>query len=300
LRPATDPTFKIDDRASARCLIEAVVSDSCPVLGETIRDARFRSRYNAVVLAVARNGQRLNQKIGDITLRPGDTLLLESSPSFIEEHRNRRDFFLVSQLADSEPPRHDKAPLALAILIGMVAVVGLGWTSMLKAGLAAGAVMILTRCCSVNAARRSIDLETLLAIAASFGLGKALETTKAAELIASYMTDMAGGNRYITLAVMYLVTLIVTELITNNAAAALMFPFAMATAADLGTSYMPFVIVVMMAASAGFATPIGYQTNLMVYGPGGYRFSDYVKIGVPLDLLIFVVTVIVTPLAWPF
>ena len=126
-------------------------------------------------------------------------------------------------------------------------------------------------------ARKSIDWEVLLAIAASFALGTALEKPGAARDIAKSTTALAGGSPWISLALMYFVTLVVTELITNNAAAALMFPFAMATAQRLDVSYMPFVIAVMMAASAGFATPIGYQTNLMVYGPGGYRFSDYVK-----------------------
>ncbi|MBS0210565.1 MAG: SLC13 family permease [Planctomycetes bacterium] len=300
LQPATDQVFKLSEPRSSRCLTEAVVSDTCPLVGQTIRDGRFRSRYNAAILAVARNGERLKQKVGDIVLQPGDTLLMESSPSFVEEHKNRRDFFLVSRLEDSNPPRHDRAPLALAILVAMVVVVGLGWMSMLKAGLLASALMILTRCCSISAARRSIDLETLLAIAASFALGKALDTTNAAEIIATRMIDLAGEQPWVTLGIVYLITLVVTELITNNAAAALMFPFAMATAEKLNVSPMPFVIVIMMAASAGFATPIGYQTNLMVYGPGGYRFSDYVKIGVPLDILIMIVTVAVTPFVWPF
>jgi di/tricarboxylate transporter len=114
------------------------------------------------------------------------------------------------------------------------------------------------------------------------------------------MVELGGGNPWVALAIIYGTTLITTELITNNAAAALMFPFAMSTAKGLDVNYMPFVIAVMMAASAGFATPIGYQTNLMVYGPGGYRFSDYVKIGVPMDILIWVITVALAPLVWPF
>ena len=130
----------------------------------------------------------------------------------------------------------------------------------------------------------------LLAIAASFALGAALDKSGAAKMIADTTTALAGGHPWIALAIIYFVTLIVTELITNNAAAALMFPFALATARQLDVNYMPFVITVMMAASAGFATPIGYQTNLMVYGPGGYRFSDYLKVGVPLDILIGIVT----------
>jgi di/tricarboxylate transporter len=159
--------------------------------------------------------------------------------------------------------------------------------------------MIITRCCSVSLARRSIDWEVLLAIAASFAIGAALEKTKAAQMIADHLIGLAQGNAWGTLAVIYLVTLVTTELITNNAAAALMFPMAIATAGRLNASAMPFVIVVMMAASAGFATPIGYQTNLMVYGPGGYRFSDYLKVGVPLDILIGVITVGLAPFIWP-
>jgi di/tricarboxylate transporter len=300
LVPATDQVFKLTAPRSTRCLVEAVVSNSCPLVGRTIRDGRFRSNYNAAVIAVARNGERINKKIGDIVLRPGDTLLLEAHPSFADQQRNSRDFFLISQLEDSNPPQHDKALTAGAILLGMVLLASLTDFGMFRAALIASGLMIATRCCSITLARRSIDWELLLAIAASFALGDALERTGAAKMIADHLIGMAAGNPWGTLAAVYFVTLIVTELITNNAAAALMFPMAIATAKNLHVSYMPFVITVMMAASAGFATPIGYQTNLMVYGPGGYRFMDYVKIGVPLDILIGVVTVALAPLIWPF
>jgi di/tricarboxylate transporter len=173
-------------------------------------------------------------------------------------------------------------------------------TSMLIAAIVAATAMLATRCVSIESARKSIDWEVLLAIGASFALGTALEKTGGAKMIADSITLLAGGNPWLTLAMIYFVTLVVTELITNNAAAALMFPFALAAAQNLGVSYLPFVIAVMMAASAGFATPIGYQTNLMVYGPGGYRFSDYVKVGVPLDLLVMAITVVVAPWAYPF
>ena len=158
--------------------------------------------------------------------------------------------------------------------------------------------MIVTRCCTATQARRSVEWPVLLAIAASFGLGAALEKSGAADAIATSFIGLGGGQPWVTLAILYLVTVVVTELITNNAAAALMFPLALSTAQNLGVGYTPFVISVAVAASAGFATPIGYQTNLMVYGPGGYRFSDYVKIGVPLDLLMAVVAVAVAPFAY--
>lgn len=300
LIPATDQVFKLDKPRSERCLIEAVVSQSCPVTGRTIRDGRFRSIYNAAVIAVARNGERLRQKIGDIVLRAGDSLLLEAAPSFVDQHRNSRDFFLVSQLANSNPPRHERTFTALLILLLMVVVMTSNILPPLQAALLAAILMLVTRCCTTAVAARNVDFGVLVAIAASFGLGTALEVTGVAEQSARWMIDLARENAWGTLAVIYLVTLIVTELITNNAAAALMFPLAVATAHQLGAQPMPFVITVMMAASAGFATPIGYQTNLMVYGPGGYRFCDYMKIGIPLDILIGTVTIALAPVVWPF
>lgn len=300
IAPATDQVAKIAVPSRDRCLIEAVVSNSCPLVGKTIRDGRFRTVYDAAVIAVARNGERINKKIGDIVLQTGDTLLLESDPSFADRQKNSRDFFLVSRLENSAPPQHEKAIIALLILAGLVVLLTTERLSTVMAAMVAAAAMLLTRCTSIANARRNIDWETLLAIAASFALGKALETSGAARAIGESVIGMAQGNAWMSLAVVYVVTLIVTELITNNAAAALMFPLAMKTAEALGSSYYPFIIVVMMAASAGFATPIGYQTNLMVYGPGGYKFSDYLRIGVPLDILIGVVTVLIAPWAFPF
>ncbi|MCR4411054.1 MAG: SLC13 family permease [Thermoguttaceae bacterium] len=310
LVPATDQIFKLDSPRSQRCLIEAVASSSCPVVGQTIRDGRFRSIYNAVVIAVARQGERIRGKIGDIVLRAGDTLLLEAHPSFVNQHRNSRHFFLVSRLENSNPPRHDRAAIALAIMLTMVALVTfsenwgplplVGQITMLKAALVAAGLMIAARCCQTREARRAIDWQVLLAIAASFGIGRALEKTGAADAVTHAIIHAVGGSPWLSLAALYGVTLLVTELITNNAAAALMFPFALATAGNLQVNPMPFIVAVMMAASAGFATPIGYQTNLMVYGPGGYRFTDYLKVGVPLDLVAWALTVSIAPWVWPF
>lgn len=309
LVPATDQVFKLDSPRSQRCLIEAVASDSCPVVGRTIRDGRFRSIYNAVVIAVARHGERIRGKIGDIVLRAGDTLLLEAHPSFVARHRNSRHFFLVSRLENSTPPRHDRALAALGIVIGMVALVAVGeylgplpvvgHITMLKAAMVAAGLMLAARCCGVVEARRAIDWQVLLAIGASLGIGRALVKTGAAQVLTEAMTNAVGGSPWLALAAIYGLTLAVTEVVTNNAAAALMFPFSLATAAQLHVNPIPFVVAVMMGASAGFATPIGYQTNLMVYGPGGYRFGDYLKIGIPLDLLIWATTVLLAPLVWP-
>ena len=300
LAPATDEVFKLSAPRPQRCLIEAVVSNTCPFVGQTIRESRFRNHYNAVVVAVARNGERLHQKIGDIVLSPGDVLLVEAHPSFAEQQRSSRDFFLVSAVENSSPPHHDKALLATGLLGGFVILTALEVVPVLIGAFVVAGLMLLTRCLSVEQARQSINWEVLLAIAAAFALGKALEVSGSAKDVADSLLSLAGKNPYLALAIIYFTTVLVTELITNNAAAALMFPFAMATAKNLDVSPFPFVIAIMMAASAGFATPIGYQTNLMVYGPGGYRFGDYVKVGLPLDFLIGIVTIVVTPLVFKF
>lgn len=300
IQPATDQVFKLEIPRTERSLIEAVVAHTSPMVGQTIREGRFRTRYKAVVLAVARNGERLSGKLGDIRLRPGDTLLLEASPNFFEQQRISQDFYLISNIPDSEPLRHEKAPLAIAILVAMVLLAAFGWMSMLNAAVVAAAAMLLTKCCSSTRALRSIEWSVLLVIAAALGIGRALESTGAAGAIASTLIGAAGDSPRLALIVVYGITTLLTEVITNNAAAALMFPIALALAERLGVSLMPFAVSIMMGASASFATPIGYQTNLMVYGPGGYKFTDFLRIGIPLNLLFWVVTVTVAPLVYPF
>ncbi len=300
LLPATDQVFKLDAPVTQRRLIEAVVSDRCPLIDQSIRAGRFRTRYNAAVIAVARSGERVRRKIGDIVLRPGDTLLLEALPSFVEQQRNGRDFFLVSQVDDSAPPRHGRAWVALGILIAMVAAVTAGWLSMLTAALVAAGAMIVTRCCTGTEARRSINWQVLLVIGGALGVGQAMTLSGAAEQITRGLVGVADGNPWLVLLMVYLTAALFTEFITNNAAAVLVFPVALAAARGMDVNEMPFVIAVMMGASASFATPLGYQTNLMVYGPGGYRFTDFLRAGLPLNLIVMTVTVGLAPLVWPF
>ena len=300
LKPASNQIYKLGSSRQDRVLVEAVVSDSCPLAGKTVCEGRFRNYYNAVIIAVARNGRRVQQKIGDIILRAGDTLLLEAHHSFAEQQRNSRDFFLVSEIDGTAAPQYHKAMVAMSILAMMVIVVASGWLSMLKASLLAAGMMILTRCTSGREARRSVDWQILIVIAASFGLGSALHSSGAAETIAVSLIELAGGSHWISLALMFFVTALLSAVATNNAAAVIMFPIAMTTANNLSVSIMPFVITLMVAASASLATPIGYQTNLMVYGVGGYRFSDYLRIGIPLTVLIGLTTILLVPLVWQF
>jgi di/tricarboxylate transporter len=300
LRPATDQVFKLDDPRSERRLVEAVVSNTCPLVGRTIREGRFRSTYGAVVIAVARNGERLQMKIGDIVLEPGDTLLLEAGPAFLDRQRSSRHFYLVSEVSDAVAPRHDRAWIACTILAAMVLAAALDLVPMVAAALVAAGGVVATRCISSTEARRSIEWESLLLIAASFGLARAMEKTGLAAAVAESTIAAAGDHPHLVLAAIYLVTMLFTELMSNNAAAVLTFPIAWQTAADLDVNPMPFVMAVTVAASCGFATPMGYQTNLMIYGPGGYKFSDYVRFGGPLNLLVMALTVALAPLIWPF
>jgi di/tricarboxylate transporter len=299
LRPATDQVFKLNDPRSERQLVEAVVSTTCPLVGRTIRDGNFRSTYGAVVIAVARDGERLRTKIGDITLEPGDTLLLEAGPAFLQRQRTSRHFYLVSEVKGAAPPRHDRAWIACTLLAGMVFAVAMNLLPMVTAALAAAGLMVATRCLSSTEARRSIEWQALLLIAASFGLARAMQTTGLASSIAEGAIAAAGSNPLLVLATLYLVTMLTTELMSNNAAAVLNFPIAWQTAEQLGVHPLPFVMAITVAASCGFGTPIGYQTNLMIYGPGGYKFTDYVRYGGPLNLLVMAVTIALAPLIWP-
>jgi di/tricarboxylate transporter len=301
LIPSADHAFRVEDRKHReRVLVEAVVSPQCALIGKTLREGRFRMVYGGSVIAIARDGLRLSGKLGEIRLEPGDTLLLDVRPPFLERHRNSRDFLLISQVSDYLPVRHDRAWIAWLILAGVVLSASLEWLSMLKAAMAGAAAMLLTGCCSVTSARRSLDGQVLLAIAASFALGKALDTTGAATGIAQAYLALAGEHPVGVLVGFYVLAVILTEILSNNAVAVLLFPIALALAERLQVSFWPFVIALMFAASMGFSTPIGYQTNLMVYGPGGYHFVDFIRFGVPLNILMGIVALAIIPMIWPF
>ncbi|HEX7046407.1 MAG TPA: SLC13 family permease [Gammaproteobacteria bacterium] len=299
LLPATDQVFKLSSERAQRTLIEAVASSSANFVGRTVKESGFRKLYDAVVIAVSRNGQRINRKIGDIRLRPGDMLLLESDRGFAERHRNNRDFLLLKPLDNAASYRHERAWIAWLILAGVIVSATFGWLDILTAALAGAGAMVITRCCSGTDARRSIDLEVLIVIACAFALGEALDRTGAAHALAMNMLELTGNNPFAVLAVVYVTTVLMTEMITNNAAAVLMFPLAYAIAGSLGLNFMPFAIAITFAASASFATPIGYQTNLMVYGPGGYRFTDYIRFGAPLNIIMGVTALAIIPQVWP-
>jgi len=300
LTPATDQVFKLDAPRSERTLIEAVVSDSSPLVGRSIREGRFRSRYDAVVVAVARNGVRLGGQLRDTILRPGDTLLLEATPSFADRHAHSRDFFLVSPLPDTHPLRFERAALALTVLAAMVTLAAVGLLSMLQAALLAACALLATGCMSVTAARNSVNWPVIVVIASAIGVGQAMETTGLASAVATTLVGLAGDDPLANLVAVFALAALFSQVITNNAAVVLVFPVGVSVAAGLGVDPMPFVIAIVVAAAGAVATPIGYQTNLMVYGPGGYRFTDFLRAGLPLLAVTATVALLVIPRVWPF
>ena len=297
---ASDQAFKLVGHKHERRLFEAVISAENPAIGLNLRQARFRHRYNAVILSVARNGQRLKGKIGDIQLRPGDTLLLEALKGFLFKYRNHRDFLLISKLDNSSKINHEHAPLAIAIMVAMVTLIITGTMAIFHASILAAGLMLSTGCLNIEDARRSIDYKVLLVISCAFGLGIAVQKVGLSNIIAEHAIQLAGGDPWLMLILIYITTTILTETITNNAAAIVMFPIAMSAAESLDVNTAPFAVAVMIAASASFVTPLGYQTNLMVFGPGGYQFIDYVKLGLPLSLIVAFTALFIIPQVWIF
>ena len=299
LRPATDQLFKLDGDGR-RTLVELVVSHSSPAVGHTLVESKFRSRYNAAVIAISRHGRRLHLKPGDVVLHAGDTLLVETDEGFMRRHGGAPDFMMVNRVDGIAEVDRPRALLSLGLIGAMIMSnttlgVDILWSAVAAAGLA-----VAFGCVGVAELRRSVDLRLIVVIASSFALGAALERSGVATAAAGLLTGWSGADPFTTLVLVYVTAVVFTELLTNNAAAVLVFPIALAAAAHLGVDPMPFVMAVMMGASAGFMTPIGYQTNLMIYAPGGYRFTDYVRVGAPLSLVVGVAVLWAIPVFWPF
>jgi di/tricarboxylate transporter len=236
-----------------------------------------------------------------VTLRPGDTLLLQVQPHFSRAHRNDSAFYLVSDVEGWRPLRRDRAGLALGAFLVLILVMSSGIVPALVASTLCAVGRVAMGGVSTGDARRSIEGQVLVTIAAALGVGAALEASGAAPAIATAFVDLARPwGPLAALAAIYALGSVLTALVTNTAAAVLMFPFCLETARLYDADPRPFLIALILSASASFSTPIGYQTNMMVYGPGGYRFGDFFRIGAPLNLLLAVVALLLIPLIWPF
>ena len=289
------------DQAQHRSLplFEAVISASSGLVGRSLRDADFRERYQAVVLGIHRQGRRLEGSIGQTELESGALLLIEARAGFEAAALPSGDFYLVAPLARSEQGSRRLAPVAFTIL-GLVVLMGtLTGVPLVSVAVAAAMAMVLLRVITPSEARRGIDLSVLVVIAAGLGIGSAMQQSGLASVIADGIVGLTMPLGAIgVLAGIYLATNVLTEFLTNTAAAVLMFPVGVAVAADVGASPLAFAVTIAIAASAGFTTPIGYQTNLMVMGPGGYRFMDYVRVGLPLNALVAAVAIPIIVMVW--
>lgn len=272
---------------------EVVISSNSPLVGKCVRESKFRTYYDAVIIAIHRSGDRIKEKIGDIVLRPGDTLMILANKDFIDLWYNKRDFFLVSRSADVESKPKIYSYLSLTVLVLMIVMMALQVVPVLLAVSTASIILIISGTISPYSARNSIDWKVILVIASAFGIAKGMLNSGVASFLADRLIMLSDSLGPIGLiAVIYFTTSFYTEIITNNAAAALIVPVAISVSGITGVDPVPLMITVAIAASASFATPIGYQTNLMVYGPGGYKFRDFLKIGIPMNLIMGVIAIL--------
>ncbi len=302
LQLETGSHLELDDLENSHVeLVEAVVSHQSSLLSKSIKQSQFRSKFDAGVIAVHRNNERIKSKIGDIILRPGDVLLLLAGSDFIRTYQQSSDFYVVSSLdtPSNLQGNQKKGLFSIGVLLLMIFMVTVGWLSMFKAMLLAVLVLLVTKTITAEEAKKNIQFHVLLLIASAFGIGMAMTKSGLAKWIADGMLSIGEPYGIVVLILLvYLLTNIFTELITNSAAAVLMLPIGIEMASSLGVDYMGFAVTIAIAASASFITPIGYQTNLIVYGPGGYRFIDYIKVGTPLSLLVMIVTVSIVNVVW--
>ncbi|WP_342664969.1 MULTISPECIES: SLC13 family permease [Jeotgalicoccus] len=282
-------------------LVETVVSHNSSLLNRTIKQVNFKNRYNAGVIAIHRNNQRIKSRVGDIVLKTGDTLLLIADQTFIDRNKHSSDFYVITPVQPPEKLKQDmtKGWIGLVALLLMILVVTMGWLSMLEAMLVLVVLLVGFRFINPTEITSFIQFDVILLIASAFGVGAAMTESGLAQYVASGLTYLATPFGVLgVIFIIYFVTNTFTEVITNSAASVLMFPIALEMANAINVDYMGLVVTIAIAASASFMTPIGYQTNLIVYGPGGYKFSDYLKVGTPLSLIVMVVACFIIYFVW--
>ena len=290
-----------DDELADRdiVLVEVVIPAGSNLVGRSLERARFRNHYSATVLAIRHGGAILHERLKKVVLRAGDTLLLEARRERLGQLRQSRDLIFVSesQLGGSRP--HKLLPAAL-ILLAVVATASSGWVPIVVSSLLGAVAMVLTRCLTIEEAYAAIDWKIIFLLAGVLGLGRALEETGGAALLADYVvTGLSWMGPIAVLSAFYLLTSLLTEAMSNNATVVLLAPVAIVTAAALGVDSRPFLMAVTFAASASFMTPVGYQTNTLIYGPGRYRFSDFIRVGLPLNVIFWLLATLLIPVIWP-
>jgi di/tricarboxylate transporter len=281
-------------------IIEAVVAPGSPLIGNSLRQSDFRNRFRATVLAIRHHDHIRHSRLATTPLAAGDALLIEAPRSQLARLKRRREFVVVSDVGPlEEKPR--RRWVALLIVAAVIAAAAGGVVHISAAALAGAILLVLSGSLRLEEAYRAVDWQVVFLLAGILPLGLAMQKTGGADLLAELLVDGIGAyGPMAILASLYLVTTVLTAFMSNTATAALLIPIAITTAASLGIDPRPLLIAIAFGASASFMTPVGYQTNLLVYGPGSYRFSDYIKVGVPLTLVFWVLATLLIPIVWPF
>jgi len=287
---------KINEKVHDRRLVQAVIARRSKLLGKTVKEARFRTRYGAAVIAVHREGKRIQEHPGNIKLHAGDVLLLEAGPSFIRQNAEKdTSFSLLSEVQDSSPPRLKLLIPALALTVAMLAVYTSKAASLLVCALVASLLMVLFGILSQQEVRDAINWEVYITIAAAFGIGTALTNSGVAGGVADGLVQLGealGIGDAGLYATVYFATFLISNVVTNNAAAALLFPIAMDAAEATNADLQLMAYTLMLGASASFMSPFGYTTNLLVYGPGAYKYVDFLRVGTPMQILLWILSII--------
>ncbi|MFC3615456.1 SLC13 family permease [Lutimaribacter marinistellae] len=279
--------------------VEVLITPGCRMVGKSLGVLRLRRRYGVYVLAAHRRNQNIGRQLDELVVQVGDTLLLEGAPEDIQRLAADMDVVDVSQ-PSARGFRRGHAPVAIAALLGIVVLAALGVAPILALSIIAVAVVLITRCIDADEAFGFVDGRLLTLIFSMLAVGKALEASGAVELIVNAVAPgLAMLPPFLVVWAVYLLTSILTELVSNNAVAVVVTPIAIGLAQAMGIDPRPLVVAVMVAASASFATPIGYQTNMLVYGPGGYKFTDFMRVGIPLNLTVGMLASALIPLIWP-
>jgi di/tricarboxylate transporter len=280
--------------------MEAILGPQSSFVGRTLREMNFRQRYGVLIVAVHRQGVNLQEHFEDVRLAFGDTLLVLGPPENMNRLLEERDFINLTEPRE-RPLRRHKAPIAIAAILGVMILAALGVLPIVALAILAALVVVLARCVDPPEAYAAVEWKILFIIFGMLGLGRAMEETGAAMLVADKFTLLLQPyGPMVVLCFVYLLTSLLTELITNNAVAILLTPIVLGMAEEMGVDARPFIVAVMFGASASFATPFGYQTNTYVYGAGGYKFSDFLRIGLPLNILLWLAATFLIPLFWSF
>lgn len=297
---AAESGHVLESEGSSIEYFEAVIGTASPLVGKTVKEADFRTRYLAAVVAVHRSGHPIDSKIGDVALRVGDTLLLLGDSGFAARWKDRVDFLLISPLRPAPPRTSPRAGIVGAVTLGIVVATASGLLPLVTAALAGVAVLVATRVVSPTEARRSVDLDVIITVAAAFALAQAMDVSGLGIVLADGILALVEPLGVVAvLAALVVMTMIIKEFITNKAAILLLVPIGFSIAAQLETDPRPFAIAIALAGALSFLTPIGFPTNTMVYGPGGYRFTDYLRVGLPLTVVATVGIVALVPIFWP-